>query len=125
MSGCRIRAGLSGQTWLQIQHSGAGEDRDKNQQAENEPISQRSKHMKSTRSRFQVVTTFAVLVFLHVGNANAQTAVIRKDHLNKTRNLISKIPAQHQKLLSSGMQRILQLAQALNDDHSQMAGNGG
>jgi len=81
--------------------------------------------MKSTRSRFQVVTTFAVLVFLHVGNANAQTAVIRKDHLNRTRNQISKLPAQHQKLLSSGMQRILQLAQALNDDHSKMAGNGG
>ena len=57
--------------------------------------------MKHTRNCFQVVTTFAVLVFLYVGNANAQTAVIRQGHLNKTRNLISKIPAQHQKLLSS------------------------
>ena len=81
--------------------------------------------MKHARSCFQVVTTFTVLVFLFVGNANAQTAVIRKDHLNKTRNLISKIPAQHQKLLSSGMQRILQLAQVLNDDRSKMAGNRG
>jgi len=81
--------------------------------------------MKHARSCFQVVTTLTVLVFLLVGNANAQTAVIRKDHLNKTRNLISKIPAQHQKLLSSGMQRILQLAQVLNDDRSKMAGNRG
>jgi len=76
--------------------------------------------MKNTVSCFQVVTTFAVLVFLVVGNANAQTAVNRKTLLNKSRNLISKIPAQHQKLLSSGMQRILQLAQVLNDDHSKM-----
>jgi hypothetical protein len=81
--------------------------------------------MKNTRSCFQVVTTFAVLVFLFVGNANAQTAVTKKALLNKSRNAISKLPAQHQKLLSSGMQRILQLAQALNDDHSKMAADGG
>ena len=81
--------------------------------------------MKDTRSCFQVVTTFAVLALLFVGNANAQTAANRKALLNRSRTLINKIPAQHQKLLSSGMQRILQLAQVLNDDHSKMVGDGG
>jgi hypothetical protein len=66
----------------------------------------------------------AVLVFLLVGNANAQTATDKKTLITKTHDLMSRLPAQQQKLLSSGMQRIQQLAQVLNADHSKM-GDGG
>jgi hypothetical protein len=71
-----------------------------------------------------VVAVLAVLVSLCVGNANAQTATDKKALVNRTRDLMSRLPAQHQKLLSSGMQRILQVAQALNDDHSKMGDAG-
>jgi len=63
-------------------------------------------------------------VLLFAGSATAQTAANKKAVINKTRDLMSKIPAQHQKLLSSGMNRILQLAQVLNDDHSKMGDAG-
>lgn len=71
-----------------------------------------------------VIAVLAVLVFLFVGNANAQTATDKKTLINKTHDLMSRLPAQQQKLLSSGMQRIQQLAQLLNEDHSKM-GDGG
>ena len=59
-----------------------------------------------------------------VGNANAQTATDKKTLITKTHDLMSRLPAQQQKLLSSGMQRIQQLAQVLNADHSKI-GDGG
>jgi len=71
-----------------------------------------------------VAAVSAVLVLLFAGSATAQTAANKKAVINKTRDLMSKIPAQHQKLLSSGMNRILQLAQVLNDDHSKMGDAG-
>jgi len=71
--------------------------------------------MQSADSRSLVVAVFAVFVFLVVGNASAQTVVDKKTLLNQTRDLLSKIPTQNQKILSSGMQRILQVARTLND----------
>jgi hypothetical protein len=71
-----------------------------------------------------VVAVLAVMAFVFVENANAQTATDKKILINRTRDLISRIPAQQQKLLSSGTQRIQQLAHVLNDDHSKV-GDGG
>jgi len=77
--------------------------------------------MQTTGSRPLVVALLAALVFLFAGNSNAQTAVDKKTILNQTRDLVSKIPAQH---LSSGIQRILQVAQLLNADHSKIDDGG-
>ena len=45
-----------------------------------------------------VAAVSAVLVLLFAGSAAAQTAANKKAVINKTRDLMSKIPAQHQKL---------------------------
>src|SRR5205807_2918476 len=66
----------------------------------------------------------AVLVAMSAENANAQTATDKKELLNKTNALLNKVPAQHQARLSSGMQRIQQLAQVLNASHSKLGDAG-
>jgi hypothetical protein len=66
----------------------------------------------------------ALLVTMSAENAGAQTAPDKKDLLNKTNALLSRIPAQHQALLSSGMQRIQELARVLNESHSKMGDTG-
>lgn len=71
-----------------------------------------------------VAAVSAVLVLLFAGSATAQTATDKKAIINKTRDLINKLPPQQQKLLSSGARRILQLAQVLNDDHSKIGDAG-
>src|ERR1700681_117027 len=71
-----------------------------------------------------VAAVSAVLVLLFAGSATAQTATNKKAIINKTRDLINRLPPQQQKLLSSGARRILQVAQVLNDDHSKMGDAG-
>jgi hypothetical protein len=74
--------------------------------------------MENTRRRSLIVAAFALVPL--AGNVNAQTTVDKKALITQTRDQLNKIPAQHQKLLSSGMQTIQQLAQVLNEDHSKM-----
>jgi hypothetical protein len=81
--------------------------------------------MKRMRSWILAVTAFSVVAFLSVGSVNAQTAVDKKALLNKTRDLLNRIPKQQQKLLSSGLQRVRQLADVLSADHSKQGGDTG
>jgi hypothetical protein len=52
-------------------------------------------------------------------------AADKRTVLNKARDTLNRIPASQQKLLSSGMRRVLQVAKVMNADHSKIVGDGG
>jgi hypothetical protein len=81
--------------------------------------------MNRMRSLILAVTALSAVAILSVASAKAQTTVDKKALLNKTRDLLNKIPPQHQRLLSSGLQRVRQLADVLNADHTKAGGDTG
>jgi hypothetical protein len=72
-----------------------------------------------------VAVVSCAVIFALAATAGAQTASDKRSVLNKSRDTLNKIPAQQQKLLSSGARRVLQVAAALNADHSKVANDGG
>jgi len=78
------------------------------------------------RNRFLKLASllFALALFFASG-ANAQVSAAKKALLDQTAKNMSNLPAQHQHILSSGMQRIMQVSQTLNSTHSKLGGDGG
>jgi hypothetical protein len=74
------------------------------------------------RIRFATHAFFALLVTLvAVSPAHAGPS---KSQLDQIASKLKLIPAEHQRLLSSGLQRVLQLDAALNDSHSKIDDSG-
>ena len=68
--------------------------------------------MGKTFHRFQAVLAFMAMALLLGGSTSAQSKFDKKALLKKFLDASEKIPANHRKLLSSGMQNFLQLASA-------------
>jgi hypothetical protein len=64
--------------------------------------------------RFQTVLAFMAIALLFGASTPAQSNFDKKALLKKFLDASERIPAQHRKLLSSGMQNFLQLASSLN-----------
>jgi hypothetical protein len=72
------------------------------------------------KNKFLLRSTIAVVagVFLAAGSASGQTQLDKKTLLNKLLVNSGKIPARHAKLLSSGMQNVMHLTNAMNAKHT-------
>jgi hypothetical protein len=74
--------------------------------------------MSKTRTLWKVAAAFVAGAFLFAGNAPAQAKFDRKVLLKKFLDASNKIPAHQKKLLSSGMQNFLHIAEEMNKPHT-------
>src|ERR1700736_4144477 len=70
--------------------------------------------MNSAKHSFCVFTILVAGVFSLAGSTSAQTVAQKKEFLKKILDASSKIPAHHKRLLSTGAQNLLHIAERVN-----------
>jgi hypothetical protein len=70
--------------------------------------------MDSAKHSFRIFTILIAGVFSLAGSTSAQTVAQKKEFLKKILDASSKIPAHHKRLLSTGAQNLLHIAERVN-----------